>query len=287
MSQEIENLASGNVDPENDKLFIDSNGTARSITLSSIAQSTPINIRDSSKTSWHFIPVEYREPLNIRYGFEFDPQNPNVVGDQETEIRATVENKLTIPPGRYLHIQFDVDSASSLDGRIPDGTRRVMLMAHARNITLKTRYRMSNRVIFNADDSAESVFIFILENVQDLRLTELESPASVSVSYNGKSANQVYGAQGVSSVNSVPVEVFPNVKSKAWGNFSGELIDWHNNLGPERMMLKGELTRSGLIPDSTSHANLDPINKISATLQTQSSSSEGLFYNAVVLAWSF
>jgi hypothetical protein len=287
MSKEIENLASGDVDAENDKLFIDSGGTAKSITLASIAQSTPINIRDSSKTSWHFIPVEYREPLNIRYGFEFDPQSPTTLGDQETEIAPTVENKLTVPPGRYLHIQFDVGSASSLDGRIPDGTRRVMLMAHAKNITLKTRYRMSNRVIFDADDSAESVFIFILENVQDLRLTELESPASVSVSYDGRSANQVYGAQETSSASAIPVEIFPNVRSKKWGNFSGELIDWHNNLGPERMLLEGELTRSGLIPNSTGHANLDPINKISATLQTQSSSSEGIFYNAVILAWSF
>ena len=283
MSKEIEDLASGDVDAENDKLFIDSGGTAKSITLSSIAQSTPINIRDSSKTSWHFIPVEYREPLNIRYGFEFDPESPNTLGDQETEIRPTVENKLTVPPGRYLHIQFDVGSASSLDGRIPDGTRRVMLMAHAKNITLKTRYRMSNRVIFDADDSAESVFIFILENVQDLRLTELESPASLSASYDGGSANQDLGDLRAF----VPVELFPHIRSKKWGNFSGELIDWHMNLGPERMLLEGELTRSGLVPNSTSHANLDPINKISATLQTQSSNSEGIFYNAVILAWSF
>ena len=164
------------------------------------------------------------------------------------------------------------------------------MSAHAKNITLKTNYRGSNKVIFESKDNEEKIFIFILENIQDIKVSELESEATTTVSsvYDEyQPLNTIITANANAIANSNIVELFPKLSDRKWSDFSGELIDWHNSLGPDRALIQGELTQNGLVPNSTDHSNLDPINKISALIQNTSYDDQGIFYNPTILAWSF
>lgn len=268
MTIKIENLIGGKqLDGANDMILIDDEGTAKCINLQKIAARTDVRIRESSKTAWHFLAREQREIVKLNIGINNDSEGTSKI--------ATQQDPISLASRQFLHIQFDASSETSLDGYIPDGTRRILMSAHAKNITLKTNYRGSNKVIFEASNNEEKIFIFILENIQDIRVSELESAATTTVSTIN------------SSTVSTQVDLFPKLSNRKWSDFSGELIDWHNSLGPDRALITGELTQNGLIPDSTDHSNLDPINKISAIIQNTSRDDQGLFYNPTILAWSF
>jgi len=268
MSVKIDNLIGGKeLDGSNDMILVDDEGSAKCINLQNIASRTDIRIRESSKTAWHFLAREQREIVKLNIGINNNSENSSKI--------ATQQDPISLAARQFLHIQFDVSAETSLDGYIPDGTRRILMSAHAKNITLKTNYRGSNKVIFESKDNEEKIFIFILENIQDIKVSEFESEATTTVS-------SVYDQL-------IPdtVELFPKLSDKKWSDFSGELIDWHNSLGPDRALIKGELTQNGLIPNSTDHSNLDPINKISALIQNTSHEDQGIFYNPTILAWSF
>jgi hypothetical protein len=274
MTVKIDTLIGGKaLDGSNDMILVDDEGSAKCINLKNIASRTDIRIRESSKTAWHFLAREQREIVKLNIGINNNSEDPSKI--------ATQQDPISLAARQFLHIQFDVSSETSLDGYIPDGTRRILMSAHAKNITLKTNYRGSNKVIFESKDNKEKIFIFILENIQDIKVSELESEATVTVS-------SVYDQTPIiAGTASNVVELFPKLSDRKWSDFSGELIDWHNSLGPDRALIKGELTQNGLVPNSTTHSNLDPINKISAMIQNTSHENQGVFYNPTVLAWSF
>jgi hypothetical protein len=220
-------------DIKNDEFIIQAGASTKKMKLGEVTKNLDIKSRLSTKNSWTFLSKDQIREVEFYRGQSGSLTTAPIVASSFENLRCKIAG-------------FD-------DINIPSGAKRVMLMAEVQDAKMQTRYRTENIILFEVG-SQESVVLFILENIQDVKISE-----------------KSWTYLDAKKINSLPL-------SESDGklmSFEQDVLDKY-----DRSLEYGPLTSEGLIPESNSSEALDEIDVVTMKFM-------GKLNLMNIIAWSY
>ena len=248
------NVTSTAIDPNRDKLLVESEGSCHSISMKSISKILDIRRREANKTQWTFIPKENTEDslpikeLTENYG------------------STSANYPITLPPGESKAITVQIAGRIGVDP--PTDCKRVMVFAKAKNIILETRFRSQTITSFEVRKS--SLVLFIIENIQDVQVPV----AKIPLEEDGRFLFIDSGLQHTGGSDALRAQAYYlNLKDSERKKIIGPIMD-NPNLLPQYI-------------DGGQDINLDPRNEVTLKISNPSKNETGYINSIRPIAWSY
>ena len=278
-------LSISDLDPINDKILVEQNGKTFYTTLFDIQ--TILNTRDrpSEKTSWRFL--EKNNVVQSPISKISQEQNKVTFGEEEA---FSLTNPLEIKSAANNYLSAKI---ADLGPTVPSGVRRVIVKLVAENLTINIKWRASSDFSLDIGDGEKHVSIFPMENIQNCIIDNLHTDQMYNSSANFHKARNslLREVPGIADKISIKIPFPLNLEGSFLASSSSMSSSWYNNYmyrnhDENRDQELGPIAFKGYIPTNSSSQNLDPVDRVSMSVNPLIPNKPGKIYSFQVIAYS-